>query len=282
MNDTQNLIIPFCIYHYIDSNTKTYMGYIDKSLKTKLKDGVETYICPRMPKTFNGWFNAGYFYAVVPTFRPVPTGMRIFCAKINRAAPYGISDIHAMYDPFNIKDDCIYFSTYNQPTPNTEPLYFHKIGHNIFPSFDPLPPYKSKNWTQTDISPIYVMTAKTVGDLYQVLSNPSNTSTNKKVIFKCVNTKCIPFVKNIKDMYSFHNNKIMDFQECQTTCDKLDMVPSNSLEDNIDDLNIHDLVAYQKSSQKRLANIIKFLFISIIFLIIVILVYNKKYIIKSL
>ena len=74
----------------------------------------------------------------------------------------------------------------------------------------------------------------------------------------------------------------MDFQECQTTCDKLDMVPSNSLEDNIDDLNIHDLVAYQKSSQKRLANIIKFLFISIIFLIIVILVYNKKYIIKSL
>ena len=60
------------------------------------------------------------------------------------------------------------------------------------------------------------------------------------------------------------------------------MVPSNSLEDNIDDLNIHDLVAYQKSSQKRLANIIKFLFISIIFLIIVILVYNKKYIIKSL
>ena len=282
MNDTQNLIIPFCIYHYIDSNTKTYMGYIDKSLKTKLKDGVETYICPRMPKTFNGWFNAGYFYAVVPTFRPVPTGMRIFCAKINRAAPYGISDIHAMYDPFNIKDDCIYFSTYNQPTPNTEPLYFHKIGHNIFPSFDPLPPYKSKNWTQSDISPIYVMTAKTVGDLYQVLSNPSNTSKNKKVDFKCVNTKCIPFVNNIKDMYSFHNNKIMDFQECQTTCDKLDMVPSNSLEDNIDDLNIHDLVAYQKSSQKRLANIIKFLFISIIFLIIVILVYNKKYIIKSL
>ena len=35
MNDNrQKLIIPLCIYHYIDSNTKTYMGYIDKSLKT--------------------------------------------------------------------------------------------------------------------------------------------------------------------------------------------------------------------------------------------------------
>ena len=75
-NNTQNLIIPFCIYHYIDSNTKTYMGYIGNSISTKLKDGTETYICPVMPKTFTGWLNAGFFYAVKPIFRPIPTGMK--------------------------------------------------------------------------------------------------------------------------------------------------------------------------------------------------------------
>jgi len=260
MNDnTQNLIIPFCIYHYIDSNTNTYMGYIGNSS--------ENNICPVMPKTFNGWLNAGSFYAVIPIFRPIPTGMRMFCAKKNTAYPYSTSDVEAVYDMFNIKKDCVYFLTYNQPTPNTEPLYFHKIGNNVFPSFDPLPPYKSNKWSQTEISPIYVMTPKTVGNLY-----------NKKVNFQCVNTKCIPFVKNISDMYIFHDNKIMDFKQCETTCNDIAMIKDVSLDDN-DSLNIHDFVAYEKASKKKHINKYVIIFVCIsclIIIIIVILFYNRK------
>ena len=272
-NNTQNLIIPFCIYHYIDSNTKTYMGYIGNSISTKLKDGTETYICPVMPKTFTGWLNAGFFYAVKPIFRPIPTGMRMFCAKINTAVPYGTLDLEAVYDPFNIKDTCVYFSTYNQPTPNTEPLYFHKLGNNVFPSFDPSPPYKSSEWSQTEISPIYVMTPKTVGDLYKGLTKKSN---NKKVNFQCVNAKCIPFVKNIPDMYKIHDNKITNFQQCETTCNDIDMIPHLSLDSTN---NIHDLVVYEKSLQMVSKNKYIIIFLCIICLIIIIsiiLFYRKK------
>lgn len=49
--------------------------------------------------------------------------MRIFCAKKNKGFPYNTVYMNAMYEPYNIKEDCVYFTTYNQPVPLREANY---------------------------------------------------------------------------------------------------------------------------------------------------------------
>lgn len=210
MKGNTNVIIPYCIYHYIDHATQTYMGYIGNPRKKMLKDGTEIFECTPEPKTLNRWFLAGIFYAVSPSFRPIPVGMRIFCAKKNQGYPYTTKDVTTVYDPYNIKDDCVYFTTYNQPVPNTERLYFHTIENTVFPSFDPRPPFDDPKWSQTQISPVFVMTPFKVGN------NPNN------IKFKCINGRCLPWIKDIPDVYDIDQiDDLLNIDECVLFCNEL-------------------------------------------------------------
>lgn len=212
MKNNTSVIIPFCIYHYIDPDTQTYMGYIGNPRKTMLKDGTEIFECDPKYKIFKQWFLAGRFYAISPSFRPIPVGMRIFCAKAMQEYPYSTREITDMYDPYNIKSDCVYFTTYNQPVPNTKELYFHIIENNVFPSFNPQPPSNDQRWSQAQISPIFVMTPSTVGD------DPNN------IKFKCLNGKCLPWVKNIPDIYDIYpNDNLLSIDKCVLFCNELIM-----------------------------------------------------------
>jgi len=220
-------VIPFCLYHRIDAATNTYLGFISSPRKTLMEDGTENYGCAPEPKTYRQWIFAGMFYGMMPNFRPIPVGMKLFCAQRSGSYPYDTADVTLTYDPFNIKNDCVYFMTFSQPVPNTVPLYFHKLGLHVFPSFDKFPPSDDTAWEQTDISPVFVMTKETVGDIF----NPSYKNTLK---FKCVNGRCIPWVKNISDLYDSDPHKdLMVLDDCVLFCNDLSISNTNGKPANI-------------------------------------------------
>ena len=245
MND--DVIIPYCIWHYIDIETQTFLGYIGGPKKS-MKNGIIEFDCIPDEKKDSKWFLADSFYAVSPNFRPIPVGMKIFCAKKSIDFPYNTNDLYLMYDPYNIKDDCIYFTTYIQPVPNTKPLYFHKIGNNIFPSFNSTPPSASDKWTQTFISPIFVMT-------------------NKDIKFKCVNGRCLPWINEIPDLYDSNPHKdLLSLQNCVVYCNEL--VSKN----NGRPFNILQIASDQNSKhldKKNKKKILSIVIVSLIFLLIV-------------
>jgi hypothetical protein len=207
-------IIPFCIYHRNNSNTQTYLGFISGPRQVFTKNGTEIFECAPEPKTYRQWFLYSNFYALAPSFRPIPVGMLLFCAKRSSIYPYDITEVKFVYDPFNLHDDCIYFIVYSQPMVNTVPLYLHKISKHIYPSFDKNPPSDDPAWTHEGISPIFVMTKNTVGDI-------------DKIKFRCVNGRCIPWVKNMKNVYDSDYNdhtddsQLMYLDECALICNKL-------------------------------------------------------------
>lgn len=260
-------IIPFCIYHYIDQKTKTYFGYIGNSSKIKNEDGKILYYCHMEPQQYRGWKLAGQFYAVSPSLRPIPTGMQLYCAKRTLSFPYDISDINIVYDMFNVKDYCLYFITYYKPVPNTKPLYFHKIGKHVFPSFDSEPP---PGW-EKDLSPVYVMTMDTVGDL--------NYS---KIKFNCNNGRCLPWSKDIRDVYDLNPHKYFpSLNECILGCNEL--IPSEKRQH----LSLLETIKQQTTKNKvDIPNIFKklspiaigvaiALLIVILFIVIYLVVKNK-------
>ena len=262
-----NIIIPYCIWHYIEPETNTFLGYISGPRKYK-KDGVIGFDCDKDEKIDKKWFLAGTFYAVSPSFRPVPVGMKIFCAKKNIKFPYNTTDMYLMYDPYNIKEDCVYFITYNQYVSNTIPLYFHLINENVFPSFDPKPPSSSELWSQTHISPIYVM--KTMHHS-----------------FKCVNGRCIPWVSDIPLLYEFDPRKELNpLQNCVIFCN--DLISSKDQNKPFNILEIADkeklkskMLSTAKTSTKPVlkSNIIIAIIIFLVFigiLIIIFAIYKRK------
>jgi hypothetical protein len=240
MND--DVIIPYCIWHYIDIETQTFLGYIGGPKKS-MKNGIIEFDCIPDEKKDSKWFLADSFYAVSPNFRPIPVGMKIFCAKKSIDFPYNTTDLYLMYDPYNIKNDCIYFTTYIQPVPNTKPLYFHKIGNNIFPSFNSTPPSTSDKWTQTFISPIFVMT-------------------NKDIKFKCVNGRCLPWINEIPDLYDSNPHKdLLSLQNCVVYCNELVVSKNNGRPFNI--LQIASSKHPVKTNKKKI------IYIVIVFLLII-------------
>mgnify|MGYP000005586713 CR=1 FL=1 len=210
----KDIIIPFCIYHYIYPSTKTYWGYIGVPQKILRDDGTTSYRCTPEPKVLKNWFHAGTFYAVSPSFRPVPAGMKIFCAKKSIGFPYVTEDVSNMYDIYNMKNDCVYFTTFSKPSPNTVPLYFHMIGNTVFPSFDKYPPSSDPDWKQTKISPVFVMTVDTVGDI----TDPDH----KGIKFNCNNGRCLPWTKEISNVFDIDPYpSFLDFSDCVFYCNEL-------------------------------------------------------------
>ena len=205
MNNLKSDILPFCIYNNAKSNN-TYMSRVlNSQVNSYLQDGNKRSRIVCLP-TINNWELISTFYAINPIFRPIPVGMKIFCAEINQSYPYNTIDVTLMYDPYNIKQNCTYFITYSQPVPNTVPLYFHKQINNVVASFNPNPPTYSNTWTQTQISPIYVMTKETVGHNYN------------NIKFICNNGSCLPFTKPISDMFYFNKRYPTNLSKCVEEC----------------------------------------------------------------
>lgn len=244
-------IIPYCIWHYIDLDTNTFLGYISEPRKYK-KNDVVSFDCDL--KINENWVFGGTFYATAPNFRPIPVGMKILCAKKSSSVPPITRDIYLMKDPYNIKDDCVYFATYTQPVPNTIPLYFHSLKNNIFPSFDPNPPSKLSEWTQTIISPVFVMQTK-----YEK--------------FKCINGRCIPWISEIKSLYDTDpHDELLGLHNCVVYCNNLVLSKNEGKP-----FNILDMVLEQRNAQKSIYLLyIIFIFLIIIIIIIISLIIKKK------
>jgi len=240
-------IIPYCIWHYIDLHTNTILGYIGGPQKYKKENGDIIFDCNENKGL--GWILAGTFYGVSPSFRPIPVGMKIFCAKKATEFPYNTKDMYLMYDPYNIKENCVYFTTYIQQVPNTIPLYFYSFGDNIFPSFDSKPP--SSDWIETRISPIFVMTSK-----YQK--------------FKCINGRCLPWKDSITTIYdSDPHDELFTLENCVIYCNEL-VVSKNKGRP----FNILEMIASENNKKKFSYYHILFAFILFLLAIILLIIYT--------
>lgn len=205
----KEVILPFCLFTYNDPNTKTYYSYVSPPDVVMLQDGTMKYVCPRSNKTYQGWEYSGVFYAITPYMRPIPMGMRLFCALTNDSFPYNTKDVFAEFDPFQpISENCVKFITYSEPVPNTKALYLHKKGSDegddttVYISFDKNSPY-SVDGGKYGVTVIYVMTPDTVDKDISALE------------FSCINGRCIP---HGKEEVPF--NKVSIF-ECLLKCNKI-------------------------------------------------------------
>jgi hypothetical protein len=166
-------IVPFCIYHLIDTQTNTYVGYIGYGAKTVVNNK-EILRCQAPNIKYGRYKIYGSFYAITPLFRPIPSGLKLINAVQQKYHPYGTSDIKYEYDIFDKNNtNSINFLTWLQPVRNSVPLYIYNTpGGTSFPSFKKNPSYynKSLGWSENEISPIFVLVDK---DAY--LSNPDST-----------------------------------------------------------------------------------------------------------
>ena len=190
-------ILPFALFHNINDCYIATCSSLTECDYTKLYN------------TQGGWKLASIFFAVNPLFRPIPDGMQLFCAKRNPAWPYQTISLEMVYDVFNDYSDGTYFITYTMPVPNTTPMYIWNTNSTTFVDFSPKAPpmdadqplkplvmgdvssiTENSVWKLAILSPIYVLHPSIVGDDY----------TNIK--FQCNNGECIPFVREIVDMYN--------------------------------------------------------------------------------
>lgn len=208
------IISPYCVYHYVNQETDTHWGYIGVSEMLKHDDGSISYICPaKSPELHSIWVLSGIFYAVSPIIRPIPTGMRLFCANRDEAFPYRTTSVSTVYDPFDVQKNCTNFITYTQPVPHTTPLYLHMLGNTVFPSFNKYPPTDDSRWSKESIDPIFVMTPNLL-DL-QGIKDPSELQ------FTCVNGRCIPWSPNMDKQYIDSKVIKKKFNDCLLQCDEV-------------------------------------------------------------
>jgi hypothetical protein len=254
----QNNILPYCIYHKYDDSTNSYYGYIGNSTLNKSAK----YTCPKS----RNWQSQGTFYAIDPSVRPIPPGMQLYCIKRNKGFPYDSIHFDIDYDFFFVKNDCVYFMTYSSVNPFTVPLYLYQFNNHIFPSFNKTPPKSNQNWVEIELSPIYVMTEKSVGNI-----------NIEDVKFKCINAACMPWVKPIKDVYQFEeNDKVFNIADCVMYCTEINshrgVNPSN-LKNNLkileekNDVKMSQIISYDEEKK------IKYKYILLGFLILSLFVF---------
>jgi hypothetical protein len=186
-------IIPLCIYHYIDYSSNIYHGFIiNPILDVKEKFKCSEYIGSK-------WKFYKTFYAFSPMFRPIPNGLKIINASKIGKFPYNTKTVEFSYDPFNIDKAAVSFITWSKPVIGTIPLYLWITSNNsIFPTFENIQYDKTKGWTETAISPIYVLIDPTSSKI-KLDSNNIPIPIYKKdkygipeFKFKSFNGQCIP------------------------------------------------------------------------------------------
>lgn len=232
-------IILMCIYYYIDEQTQNYYSYIGPAEKVyDKKTKTISYQCIRKPeKNFDKWILYDIFYAIDPQTRPIPNGMKLFCIKKRMSFPYDITDIHIVYDTFDIEPNCNYFITYNMPAINTKMLHFFKIGQNIFPTFNRFPPNFNPDWQY--YTTVHLMTRETIGNIFN-----ENISQLK---FNCVNGRCIPWTTDIDDIYRQKSSfEPTNFQDCVLKCNQINI--DNKQRNLINDILNESIIKPQQFS----------------------------------
>ncbi len=205
---TDSTVIPFCIYHKVDLNTKSYQCYIATSTLVLRLDGTKRYECRPHPDP--NWKLASIFYAVNPLVRPVPNGMQLFCAKRNPNWPYQTTSVDLVYDVFDHYVDGTYFFTYTTPVPNTTPLYIWMNGDSAFADFgSSLPPEDLDTFSAATINPIYVLHPTVVGSDYT------------KIDFMCNNGSCLPKSTDPNIFNPSASSTPQPLHECLINCNQL-------------------------------------------------------------
>ena len=202
------VITKFCITHIVDTSTDTYDGFIGSAIYTR-EGGKTREECVTLP-IFPGQFY-GRFFAVSPMIRPIPSGLQLFCALQAESHPFRTIAVKHVIDMFNLSElsgQCTYFMAYNQPVPNTVPLYLHHRGEHFFPSFDRDPPTDDPMWTRDVISPIYVFTPESVG-----LSEDKMGGLK----FRGVNGRCLPLGKTAAGVFGA-GERSLSLRDCATLC----------------------------------------------------------------
>lgn len=215
-----DIIIPFCLFQYIDQSTDTYYSYLGDSVLERSPNGTEKFICIKPGRFYEGWFAAGRFYAVNPIpSHPIQNGMKLYCVEQNKEFPYNSTRIRIEYDPFDTNSDNVYFTAYNQRVPFTIPLYAYMLGDdNLFISFDNNPPTDDPGWKQADVSPLFVIPPSTFAGY-----KPGD------IPFKCVNERCIPWAHDIQNIYdNIPDNQTFSFEQCVLICSRLGLVNEGS------------------------------------------------------
>lgn len=255
------IITPYCIFNYNDTYTNTFLSLIESSKIILNKDQEIEFSC----SSISGWLLSDIFYAISPMTRPIPVGMKLFCAVKKISFPYNTIDVEIVYDIFNLDKHGTYFMTYNQPVPNTVPLYLHKLGDEILiPSFDKEPPNNSSNWTHAKVSPIFVMTKKSL----------KNTSL-KDLKFYSINGKCLPLEPN-DDTFGYDpKDKKLYLDEC--------LVIHNEIIDSQNPKNLLTIIDKKKVSKnkfpkifRKISPIITTLIFIIFVLILFLIIFNMK------
>lgn len=129
-------LVPFCIY----KNPNLPGGIIDLPTKVRIEDK-DIFAC----KEKTGLKLAGTFYAINPSFTPIPYGTILMCQ--------GPKGVHPLYDMFNLDEQCTRFIAWSSKVPNTIPLYIAKNGENTYSSLEPFP----EDYEQVPYSPLYVI-----------------------------------------------------------------------------------------------------------------------------
>lgn len=188
-------IVPYCIYHHLDHTTNTFYGYIGNPSKIQKSSGDIELKCKSIPN----WELYNSFYAFSSMIRPIPDGLKIMNAIKIEQSPFDTKDIEYVYDPFNINKNSVSFLTWNQPVTNTVPLYIHITpnGHS-FPSFEKDPPINQKGWTQSKISPLFVLVDTEISGInkglngYNISSFPKDKNGVPIFTFSIKDNKCHP------------------------------------------------------------------------------------------
>lgn len=248
---TENIpnIVPYFILQYVDQRSGTYRGYIVAANASKNENGEIVYDYKIDTNVFrHGWKIVGKFYALNPLFRPVPTGMNLYCVEHSTSAPMRISSFYKDYDLFYIhKQNCTFFITYGQPTLNTISLYFHNMGADgLFPTFGRHPPVGNAEWFDVKFSPIFVMTSFSQDTNIKGISAKYDESMR----FKCLNKKCVPWTDNQLDIYKTEDliaQNAIPILDCVITCNQ------NLIENEID----KDAVEGKIHSPKSIFSVVK-------------------------
>jgi hypothetical protein len=133
VNSQQLYPFPFCI----DSGIIRFSELDPKSEKFKCSKG-------------------NTFYAIVPNYTPIPTGMGLICIENDGV---GITSVKFERDPnFSTLKDCVSMIVWPTPVPNTIPLYFYQGEKYYIPSLKKMPKIQ-----EIEISPLYVLDSKDVG-----------------------------------------------------------------------------------------------------------------------
>ena len=162
-------IFPLCLHTDLGTN----YSYISNPIMTKIKDKNNS--SEKQPKnkfllkcTSNPKEKIQIFYAVIPAYVPIPPGMLVFTAKNSTTIPKYTISVLQERDPNVINlDGNVSFIAWPSIIPYTVPLFLHRMGKIVYPSFDKNTPsnlkYEKNNfdmnniWTDEIVSPIYVI-----------------------------------------------------------------------------------------------------------------------------